>query len=84
MDATLRNLEVQFRKDQMCSVQAHEKASTMAAAYCIGRTESAAAIALLHKIPAPIVSKLTQVVRCDSQRRPVTWQDLRDAEVRDA
>lgn len=44
-------------------VQAYESAAQMASVYSLGKQESTAAVALLHKIPGPIKAALTEMVR---------------------
>lgn len=66
LESTLLSLEAgRAKQTTSCrqSCKAHEKASAFASAYQIGKTESAAACNLLHKVPKVIRAKLTDLVR---------------------
>ena len=52
----------------MCWAQAQESVANFASAYSLGKTESAAALNLLNKIPKAIKDKLASLVRTAFKR----------------
>lgn len=61
---SFRNKDVKH----MRVMQAHESVASFASAYSLGKTESAAALNLMHHVPKEIKRKLEALVR--SSKRP--------------